>query len=93
VTSCEGDYRDSLNVHPRAPREHTRLAKGLRTVASSQHPAEPRESEEARRSRKAAELALQQLEWCIGYLRRIRKHEIAKALERNRASIIERYRL
>jgi hypothetical protein len=38
-------------------------------------------------------MALQQLEWCIGYLRRIRKPRIAKALEANRAAIIKRYRL
>jgi hypothetical protein len=47
----------------------------------------------ARRYHAATEQALQQLEWCIGYLRQIRKPRIAKALEDNRASIIKRYGL
>jgi hypothetical protein len=44
------------------------------------------------RYRKAAELAIEQLDWVIGYLHRIRKHELARALQRNRATIVKRYR-
>lgn len=44
------------------------------------------------RYRKAAHLAIEQLDWVIGYLHRIRKHELARALQRNRATIVKRYR-
>ena len=37
--------------------------------------------------REAAEDALQQLDWCIGYLHGIRKGAISKALARNRTQI------
>jgi hypothetical protein len=43
--------------------------------------------EEARRYRQAAEDALQQLDWCIGYLHGIRKTQISRALSRNRSVI------
>ena len=43
--------------------------------------------EEAERYRRAAEDALQQLDWCIGYLHRIRKVDISRALARNRSFI------
>ena len=39
--------------------------------------------------RRAAEDALQQLDWAIGYLHGIRKTEISRALARNRARIRE----
>jgi hypothetical protein len=39
------------------------------------------------RYRQAAEDALQQLDWCIGYLHGIRKGAISKALARNRTQI------
>jgi hypothetical protein len=42
---------------------------------------------EAERWRQAAEDALQQLDWCIGYLHGIRKTEVSKALARNRSYI------
>ena len=42
---------------------------------------------EADRYRKAAEDALQQLDWAIGYLHGIRKTEISSALARNRSHI------
>ena len=42
---------------------------------------------EAARYRRAAEDALQQLDWCIGYLHGIRKTEISRALSRNRSEI------
>ena len=47
------------------------------------HPKE----QEADRYRKAAEDALQQLDWAIGYLHGIRKTEISRALARNRSYI------
>ena len=37
--------------------------------------------------RRAAEAALQQLEWCINYLHRIRKDKVVRRLSRNRDSI------
>jgi hypothetical protein len=47
------------------------------------HPKE----KEADRYRKAAEDALQQLDWVIGYLHGIRKIEISRALAKNRSHI------
>ena len=44
-------------------------------------------SAELERYRSAAEDALQQLDWCIGYLHGIRKTDISRALARNRAQI------
>jgi hypothetical protein len=46
----------------------------------------PKENE-ADRYRKAAEDALQQLDWVIGYLHGIRKIEISRALAKNRSFI------
>jgi hypothetical protein len=43
--------------------------------------------EEADRYRQAAEDALQQLDWAIGYLHGIRKTEISQALAKNRSFI------
>lgn len=43
--------------------------------------------DEAERYREAAEDALQQLEWCIGYLHGIRKTRISRSLARNRSFI------
>ena len=40
--------------------------------------------------REAAEATLDQLDWCIGYLHRIRKSAIADALARNQAEIRSR---
>ena len=42
---------------------------------------------ETQRYRRAAEDALQQLDWCIGYLHGIRKTHISNALSRNRSHI------
>jgi hypothetical protein len=42
---------------------------------------------ERERYRVAAEEALNQLDWCIAYLHRIRKPAIAAALQRNRSEI------
>ena len=46
-----------------------------------------RDDDELERYRQAAEDALQQLDWCIGYLHGIRKTEISRALAKNRAQI------
>ena len=43
--------------------------------------------DEADRYRQAAEDALQQLDWTIGYLHGIKKTEISKALAKNRSYI------
>ena len=43
--------------------------------------------DELERYRRAAEDALQQLDWCIGYLHGIRKLEISRALAKNRGQI------
>jgi hypothetical protein len=42
---------------------------------------------ETERYRQAAEDALQQLDWCIGYLHGIHKAKISKQLARNRSYI------
>jgi transcription initiation factor TFIID subunit TAF12 len=46
--------------------------------------------DETDRYRQAAEDALQQLDWTIGYLHGIRKTEISKALAQNRSFIRKR---
>jgi hypothetical protein len=43
--------------------------------------------DQTERYRQAAEDALQQLDWCIGYLHGIRKQAISRALARNRSYI------
>jgi hypothetical protein len=51
----------------------------------------PRDREhEVERYKEAATLALEHLQWCITYLHGIQKGSIARALEKNRATIIER---
>jgi hypothetical protein len=47
------------------------------------------DQDELQRYRQAAEDALQQLDWCIGYLHGIRKVAISRALARNRSYIRE----
>lgn len=44
-------------------------------------------SEQRERYRQAAEDALQQLDWCIGYLHGINKTSISRQLARNRSYI------
>jgi hypothetical protein len=46
--------------------------------------------DEAERYRKAALLALDQVDWCVDYLRSIRKTEISKQIDRNRTAIMRR---
>jgi hypothetical protein len=43
--------------------------------------------DEVARYREAARLTLEQLDWCVAYLRSIRKTEIARALAKNRSFI------
>ena len=45
------------------------------------------QADEMERYRRAAEDALQQLDWCIGYLHGIKKVKISQALARNRGVI------
>ena len=45
------------------------------------------------RYREAAIQAVNQLQWCVNYLYRVRRPQLAQALERNRAQIIERAEL
>jgi hypothetical protein len=46
-----------------------------------------RREEEIARYRRAAEETLEQLEWCVNYLHRIRKSPIAEAINKNRRQI------
>lgn len=45
---------------------------------------------EAERHRKAAQMTLEQLDWCVEYLRTLRKTGISRQLAKNRASIASR---
>jgi len=49
-----------------------------------------KKQDEADRYRRAAEDALQQLDWAIGYLHGIKKTEISRALAKNRSFIRQR---
>ena len=44
------------------------------------------------RYRRAAEATLEQLDWCVDYLYRIRKPRIAESVSKNRAQIRRRMR-
>jgi hypothetical protein len=48
--------------------------------------------EDAHRYRRAAEFTLEQLDWCITYLRSIRRVDIARTLARSRDEIRRRLR-
>ena len=54
---------------------------------SRQNNSTQEKQDEADRYRRAAEDALQQLDWAIGYLHGIRKTDISKALANNRSYI------
>ena len=47
----------------------------------------PTREAEGERYRAAAEATLEQLDWCVAYLHRIRKPRLAAALARNRSEI------
>jgi hypothetical protein len=51
------------------------------------------EQRRAERYREAAEVALEQLELVVGLLHRLRRSNIAEALEKNRTTIVKRYGL
>ena len=59
------------------------MAKADSDKQYADHPKE----QEADRYRRAAEDALQQLDWVIGYLHGIRKVEISRTLAKNRSHI------
>jgi hypothetical protein len=66
--------------------------RGGETMASRQTNLRARDREldgEIERYREAAQAALGQLEWTVGYLDRIHKRQIARALDRNRRQIAE----
>ena len=63
------------------------MPQARRRQSSSNHDNSETKQEEADRYRRAAEDALQQLDWAIGYLHGIRKTEISKALAKNRSFI------
>lgn len=62
--------------------DQEQMARQAENADKSQH-----QRIEAERYREAAEAALDQLDWCIGYLHRIRKSPLADALARNRSEI------
>ena len=57
---------------------------------SDRQPTSGNNGNEADRYRQAADDALQQLDWAIGYLHGIRKVEISRVLARNRSVIRRR---
>lgn len=48
------------------------------------------QEDETERYRQAAHQALDQLDWCVEYFRRIRKPTISKQIARNRSAIAQR---
>jgi hypothetical protein len=56
-------------------------------MADDENTTDPAREADAERYRAAAEAALDQLDWCIAYLHRIRKAPIATALARNQSQI------
>jgi hypothetical protein len=68
-----------------------RRSGAVETMGSGESRDDERERDrESERYRRAALEALGQLEWCVDYLYRIRKSDIAKAISRNRNQIIRR---
>jgi hypothetical protein len=51
-----------------------------------------RQRSETERYRKAAEAALESLDWTINYFHRIRKSKVAEVLQENRKEIVRRLR-
>jgi len=48
---------------------------------------------QAQRYRKAAQLAIEQLDWCFNYMYRIQRPQIGDVLRRNRNAIVKRHHL
>jgi hypothetical protein len=63
------------------------MPQARRRQSNSQNDSKSDKQDEADRYRRAAEDALQQLDWAIGYLHGIRKTDISKALAKNRSYI------
>jgi hypothetical protein len=63
------------------------MPQARRRQSSSSSSQQSSKQQEADRYRRAAEDALQQLDWAIGYLHGIRKTDISKALAKNRSLI------
>lgn len=74
------------------PSDQARRTSSCRWAIEGKARGTPRPNDITKRYRQAADRAIEQLDWVIGYLHQIRKHEIARALQRNRASIVKRYR-
>ena len=66
------------------------MARGNDSSNDSKKYADHPKEKEADQYRKAAEDALQQLDWAIGYLHGIKKVEVSKALAKNRSFIRRR---
>jgi hypothetical protein len=56
-------------------------------MARNEHDGARSRAEEAERYRRAAEETLDQLDWCVDYLYRIRKDRIARVVQKNRTLI------
>jgi hypothetical protein len=68
--------------------DHKQTESAQRSAQDDQQRARIRElGREVERYRQAAEDALQQLDWCIGYLHGTGKREVARSLARNRSYI------
>jgi hypothetical protein len=61
-------------------------------VPASRRRRESAQDDEISRYRKAADLAIEQLDWVVNYLHQIHKSQIANALRKNRTTIVKRYR-
>jgi hypothetical protein len=48
--------------------------------------------DEAHRYRQATHLALDQLQWCVAYLRTIRKTKLSAQVDKNRMALLRRVR-
>jgi hypothetical protein len=70
-----------------------RQSKGESGMAADENRNGDRDQDrEIGRYRQAAISTLEQLEWIVGYLHKIRKPELAQAVDRNRKQIIEKIR-
>lgn len=68
--------------------DHKQTESAQRSAHDDQQRAQIRElGGEVERYRQASEDALQQLDWCIGYLHGTGKREVARSLARNRSYI------
>jgi hypothetical protein len=88
---CASRFRRIALGNPRKePARHHR--KKLLTTSRKGKANDRDPDRELARYREAAMAALDQLEWCIDYLYRVRKPDLARAIARNRKQILERLR-